>query len=90
MIAAVLAAAAVSASPAPLPRDVRRFVERAEACLHFAGEEAYDAERGRFLARQMRRLRCDALETDAKRLERRHAARPDAAAAVEAAMAGFR
>jgi hypothetical protein len=32
---------------------VRLFVHAAQACLHFAGEEAYDAERGAFLAAMM-------------------------------------
>lgn len=32
---------------------VRPFVHAAQACLHFAGEEAYDAERGAFLAAMM-------------------------------------
>lgn len=32
---------------------VRLFVHAAQACLHFAGEEAYDAERGAFLTAMM-------------------------------------
>lgn len=32
---------------------VRLFVHAAQACLHFAGEEAYDAERAAFLTAMM-------------------------------------
>ena len=40
-----------------LPVDVTRFVEKRDSCDHFRGEEAYDAERGKFLEEQMRKLR---------------------------------
>ena len=36
-----------------LPDDVTALTERIAACEHFAGEEAYDAERGKFLREQV-------------------------------------
>ena len=38
---------------AKLPDDVAALAERIAACEHFAGEEAYDAERGKFLREQV-------------------------------------
>lgn len=34
------------------PADIEAFIDRREICDHFRGEDAYDAERGRFLAQQ--------------------------------------
>lgn len=36
------------------PTDVIKFKERRDACDHFRGEEAYDRERGKFLAANMK------------------------------------
>ena len=69
MIIAVLLAAAVA-----LPPEMRAYVERRDACEHFAGEEGYDAERQRFLNRQIKRLRCLTLDRDRKRLRLKHTA----------------
>jgi hypothetical protein len=55
-----------------LPGDVRAFVERRIECNHWAGEDAYDAERGRQIAAAVERLRCDRIDRDEARLRRRH------------------
>ena len=60
--------ALVTMSP---PAPVRAYAARLEQCEHWAGEEAYDAGRGRQIARAQTRLRCDKLERDRGRLVRR-------------------
>jgi hypothetical protein len=77
--------AAVLAAP-PLPAEVARFVQRAEQCHHWAGEEPYDAERAAWIEAAVNRLRCEALPAHAKRLKRRHARRPQALRAIERAL----
>ena len=62
--------------PQWVPRDVRLFVVDAQACMHFSGEHAYDAERGAFLQRMIRE-NCTNLDGRKARLLRkyRHSAR---------------
>lgn len=43
-----------STAATPLPNDVANFVKRRDACDHFRGEEAYDAERGAFLRKSLK------------------------------------
>jgi hypothetical protein len=38
-----------------LPRDVVEFKERRDLCDHFRGEDAYNEERGKFLAEGMKK-----------------------------------
>lgn len=64
-------AALAAAEPPALPADVARFVARREQCDHFRGEEAYDAERARFLARQARRY-CAGTDRALAGLKRRY------------------
>jgi hypothetical protein len=45
-----------SGAQSRLPPDIIRFAERRDACDHFRGEEAYDAERRKFLEDRMRKL----------------------------------
>lgn len=54
VLLALGACTAAHAQSSP-PADVARFIAQREPCDHFRGEEAYDAARGRFLARQVRR-----------------------------------
>lgn len=68
MIGLLLAAAVA------LPPDVRAYVARRDACEHYAGEEAFDAARGRFLERQVKRYGCLTLDRDRRRLRGRHPA----------------
>ena len=69
MIVAMLLAVSTA-----LPADMRAYVERRDACEHFAGEEGYDAERQRFLNRQIKQLRCLTLDRDRKRLRLKYKA----------------
>jgi hypothetical protein len=59
------------------------FLARAEECRHWAGEEPFDAERGAEIARNIERLRCQALPTDAAKLK---AQRPEEASRLNAAL----
>ena len=59
-----------------LPLDVQRLAVRRDGCMHWGGEEGYDAARRRQIARETTRLGCDALDADTARLRRRHAGDP--------------
>jgi hypothetical protein len=50
------------------PRDVRCFVENAVMCEHFAGEEPYDAERGKEIAKAVKK-QCSAAQSKLKFLK---------------------
>ncbi len=65
----IFLAAAVHLAP-----EIRAYVERRDACEHFAGEDAYDGERRHFLNRQIKALRCLTLERDRKRLRLKYKA----------------
>ena len=84
LVLVLAAAGAEAAQPAapPLPKDVKAFVDRRAGCDHWAGEEPYDADRRQEIARATRRLRCDRLERDERRLLKRHAGSPRAVEAV--------
>lgn len=76
--------AAETATPAPAADPVAALVERAETCMHFAGEEGYDAARRAELAAAIASNRCEALPADAVALK---ASIPAAAAQIDAAIA---
>jgi len=65
---------------AALPPDVTAFIARRDRCDHFRGEEAYDEERGRFLARQIQEF-CTGTDAALAKLRQQHAKNP---AALEA------
>jgi len=54
-----------------LPRDVQCFVENAAMCEHFAGEEPYDAERGKEIVKAVTKY-CTAAQGKLKILETKH------------------
>ena len=58
------------------PREVARYLERAAGCNHWAGEEAYDANRKAEIDKAISDLRCTSLERDEKRLHHRYAGAP--------------
>jgi hypothetical protein len=58
------------------PRKVATFIERRANCNHFAGEEAYDAERGAYLKKTLRELRCRRISRDERRLAAAYRDRP--------------
>lgn len=61
-----------SSSSAALPGEVTAFVERKVNCHHWAGEEPYDAARGRQIVAMIRKLRCEKLDADEKQLRQRY------------------
>ena len=74
-VALILAGALAAASARPPPADVQRWLERRRSCIHFLGEEPYDAERAAFLNRAIARD-CPGLARQLKALRRRHAGDP--------------
>ena len=77
MVVPVDPAAKVQAK-AKLPDDVAALTERIAACEHFAGEEAYDAERGKFLREQVA-ASCTGNAAALARLRKKYAGDPAAA-----------
>ena len=59
-----------------------------EACIHFAGEEPYDAERGRFLAKQIDET-CEPAKRDLPRLIEKYVLDPKASARLEVIKAQY-
>ena len=55
------------------PADVKSFFNIAEQCQHWAGEEAYDAARGKEILQAVHRLRCETLEDVYVRLHMKYA-----------------
>jgi hypothetical protein len=62
-------------------------IERAELCLHFAGEEAYDDARRAQIDKAFEDNRCDAVVADGDALK---AAHPKDAARIDAALVDLR
>ncbi|MBO9518003.1 MAG: hypothetical protein J7493_08040 [Porphyrobacter sp.] len=58
------------------PREITEFFDRRAACQHFLGEEPYDRECAAELAKAVRKLRCDHLSRDEKRLRRSYRSDP--------------
>ncbi|MEY4561810.1 MAG: hypothetical protein RLZZ618_1087 [Pseudomonadota bacterium] len=70
-----------TAAPAPasakaLPPDVARFIEQADLCEHFLGEEPYDKARARELARNIAQY-CKGKARQLARLRARYAQQPE-------------
>jgi hypothetical protein len=68
-----------------LPADAAAFVERRTGCNHWAGEDPYDAARGRQIAAAIKALGCDAVEADERRLRQRHSRDPAVLRALDRA-----
>jgi hypothetical protein len=47
-----------------LPRDARKVAERMAGCLHWSGEDGYDADRTREINKALTDLRCDTIDQD--------------------------
>ena len=62
-------------------------IERAEICLHFGGEEGYDAERRAQIAKAFEDNKCDTVVADGDALKATH---PDAVARIDAALEPLR
>jgi hypothetical protein len=59
------------------PKDVAVMVERIAMCIHFGGEEPYDAARKREIAAAIKRYACDRLEKDEAVLSERYSNNQD-------------
>ena len=70
-----------------VPADVGAYMDRAEGCWHFAGEEPYDAARRAEINRALSDLRCDRLKEDASALRRKYARSAPVLDALDAAAA---
>ncbi|MBF0664524.1 MAG: hypothetical protein IR159_03085 [Brevundimonas sp.] len=68
---------------------VTRFVERAEMCEHWAGEEPYDDARQAEIDRNLNDLRCTTIRRDGEALKLSRKDRPEDLGRIDAALAGF-
>lgn len=69
------------------PADVGAYMDRAEGCWHFAGEEPYDAARRAEIERALSELHCSRLKQDAQALRRKYARSAPVLDALDAAAA---
>lgn len=75
LLTVVMVAGAEPNAP-ELPTDVARFVERRDGCDHFRGEEPFDAERRKFLERNIREL-CVGTDRELAELKRKYTNNPN-------------
>lgn len=68
---------------------VTRFVERAQDCEHWMGEEPYDAERRAEIEGNIRDLRCTTVRRDGEALKLSRRDRPEDLRRIDEALAGF-
>ena len=68
-----------------VPLEVKLFIDRRVGCIHFDSEKAPDNDPGRvrMIEDSIRRLRCDYLERDERRLRARYATTPGVIEAIE-------
>jgi len=86
---AVAVALAGCADPTWSDDAVTRFVERAEMCEHWAGEEPYDDARRAEIDRNLNDLRCTTIRRDGEALKLSRKDRPEDLGRIDAALAGF-
>ena len=68
---------------------VTRFVERAEMCAHWAGEEPYDDARRAEIDRNLNDLRCTTITRDGEALKLSRRERPEDLRRIDEALTGF-
>lgn len=68
---------------------VTRFVERAEMCDHWAGEEPYDDARRAEIDRNLNDLRCTTITRDGEALKLSRKDRPEDLRRIDEALARF-
>lgn len=73
----------IHAEVARAPAPVQAFIVRRATCNHWSGEEPYDVERARQIARALAASKCNRIETDELALRRRYAARADLIALID-------
>jgi len=76
MTLALVMLAACDSAPPTVQQDVRDFVKRRVDCLHWTGEEAYDAARKAQINAAYDKLRCAALDADEAELKHRYGSNP--------------
>lgn len=69
------------------PEEIAAYMDRAEGCWHFAGEEPYNAARRAEINRALTSLKCTTLKADGQVLRRKYARSAPALAALDAAAA---
>ncbi|MCA0248951.1 MAG: hypothetical protein LCH93_20250 [Proteobacteria bacterium] len=69
------------------PTEIAAYMDRAEGCWHFAGEEPYDDARRAEINRALIELECTTLKADGQALRRKYARSAPALAALDAAAA---
>jgi hypothetical protein len=69
------------------PPDIKAWMDRAEGCWHFAGEEGYDAARRAEIARAIAELRCAQLKADEQALRAKYAREPGTLEGLDAGLA---
>jgi hypothetical protein len=67
------------------PADVVDLVERYGGCNHWGGEEAYNEERRKEIEDGARRLGCDRLDADQRKLRKKYAQKPRVLRVINAA-----
>jgi hypothetical protein len=82
---AAQAPADVEALKKGMPKDVASFIERTFECNHYGGEEPYDAGRAKQIERARKKLRCEDLPRDGKRLRKKYRNDPKVLKALDAA-----
>jgi hypothetical protein len=68
---------------AGLPHDAAAVVTRRAMCNHWAGEEPYDKERAREIARAIKQNKCESLDADEAAVRKRYANTPKVIKALE-------
>ena len=68
---------------------VTRFVERAEMCDHWSGEEPYDEARRSEIERNLRELRCTTIQRDGEALKLSRSQRPEDLRRIDEALGRF-
>lgn len=79
----------IAAMQKNMPISVKKVIERQVACNHWAGEEPYDAERAKEIAKAVNQLKCDTLEQDEAKLIKKYKTRADVKDAINQAKAYF-
>ncbi len=54
------------------PADIKAILERVVMCIHFGGEEPYDAERRAFLEERFVELKCESVDKDLRKIKKKY------------------
>ncbi len=70
-----------------MPKSVKQFNLRQIECNHWGGEEPYDKARGLEIAAAAKKLKCDALDSDEKKLLKKYKSKPSVIDSINKAKA---